>query len=103
MTDLAFDLRNAPSTDPISIYRYRDGLYAADLLTCALVYLDLFTWLDKSPSSKAGICQHFATAERPTDVMLTLLTAMGLIERGSDGTFSVTKLAREHLVSRSPW
>ena len=34
--------------------------------------------------------------------MLTLFTAMGLLEN-SDGNFSLTPTAREHLVSTSPW
>ena len=41
-------------TDPESLYRWRDGLYAADLLTAALVGLDLFTWLDEQPVRLAG-------------------------------------------------
>ena len=30
---MALDLTQAPSTSPQSLYRYRDGLYAADLLS----------------------------------------------------------------------
>ena len=40
--------------------------------------------------------------ERPADVMLTLFTALGLVE-AQDGVFCVTPLAREHLVRSSPW
>ena len=36
----ALDLFRSPATDPTSIYRYRDGLYAADLLTAAISHLD---------------------------------------------------------------
>ena len=39
------DLTCAPRTDPTSIYRSRDGLYADDLLIAALVHLDLFSWI----------------------------------------------------------
>ena len=39
------DLTLAPRTDPTSIYRSRDGLYADDLLITALVHLDLFSWI----------------------------------------------------------
>ena len=38
----------APNTNPTTLYRYRDGLYAEDLLILALVRLDFFTtrkWL----------------------------------------------------------
>ena len=30
------DLTRAPQTDPLTIYRFRDGMYAADLLTAAI-------------------------------------------------------------------
>src|ERR1051325_8058875 len=46
----AQDLLQLPSTDPTSIYRYRDGLYAVDLLTAAISHLDFFTWLNQHPS-----------------------------------------------------
>ena len=96
------DLTRAPHTDPLNIYRYRDGLYAVDLLGAALVWLDFFTWLGEHPSDKAAICRALEIAERPTDVMLTLFTAMGLV-RARDGVFSLTESAREHLVKTSPW
>ena len=95
-------LTSQPQTDPVSIYRYRDGLYAADLLAAALVWLDLFTWLDHHPSDRAGICRALEIKERPTDVMLTLFVAMGFL-RLENGIFSLTGLAREHLVKTSPW
>jgi predicted O-methyltransferase YrrM len=99
---MAFDLRTVPSTDPTSIYRFRDGLYAADLLACALVFLDLFSWLDQHPSTPQEICDKFSTTARPTDVMLTLFVAMGYLQRDGDKLL-LTQLAREHLVRNSPW
>ena len=96
------DLKGSPATDPTLIYRYRDGLYAADLLATALVWLDFFSWLGVHPADKETICQHFEITDRPTDVMLTLFTAMGFLEQRS-GIFSLTQLAREHLVNNSPW
>jgi SAM-dependent methyltransferase len=96
------DLLRTPNTDPTSIYRYRDGLYAADLLTAAISHFDFFTWLGEHSSDLAGICQGLQIQPRPTDVMLTLFTAMGLI-RSSDGVFSLTDRAEEHLVKSSPW
>jgi len=96
------DLTRQPGSDPTLIYRYRDGLYAADLLTTALVWLDFFTWLDLHPSNTSEICGHFEINHRPADVMLTLFSAMGLIRR-QKGVFSLTELAREHLVKNSPW
>ena len=96
------DLRIVPETDPTSIYRYRDGLYATDLLACALVFLDFFTWLAEKPGTKEEICRHFAVHERPTDVMLTLFAAMNLLDRQGE-TVSLTPMAREHLVQSSPF
>jgi len=98
----AFDLLQSPSTDPTSIYRYRDGLYASDLLTAAISHLDFFTWLNEHPSDLTAICRSLDLRERPADVMLTLFTAMGLL-RSENGIFSLTPLAREHLVKTSPW
>jgi predicted O-methyltransferase YrrM len=96
------DLTSTPSTDPVEIYRLRDGLYAVDLLGAALVHFDFFTWLAEHPSDKAAICRELQIVERPTDVMLTLFTAMGFVEPRA-GIFHATELAREHLVKSSPW
>jgi len=96
------DLTATPATDPLEIYRLRDGLYAVDLLGAALVHFDFFTWLAEHPSDKATICRDLQIVERPTDVMLTLFTAMGLVE-SKGGVFHVTPMAREHLVKSSPW
>jgi len=95
-------LTSPPATDPTSIYRYRDGLFAADLLGAALVGLDFFTWLNDHPSDKAGICRSLELAERPADVMLTLFIAMGYLQQ-EIGVFKLTDLGREHLVKDSPW
>ena len=98
------DILLRPATDPTSIYRYRDGLYAADLLTAAISHLDFFSWLNEHPGDLQTICRGLDLRERPTDVMLTLFTAMGLLhaEKGT-GTFALTDLGREHLVKSSPW
>ncbi len=95
-------LTSPPTTDPTAIYRSRDGLFAADLLAAALVWLDFFTWLNEHPSDKAGICRDLKLAERPADVMLTLFAAMGFLQ-SENGIFKLTALAREHLVKDSPW
>lgn len=99
---MAADLTSVPQSDPLRVYRYRDGLYAADLLTAAVVHLDFFTWLGAQPSSKEEICAHFGFVERPTDVMLTLFAANGFVESRA-GVFHATLTAREHLTTGSPW
>ena len=97
-----FDLRSAPQTDPVDVYRVRDGLYAADMLITGIVHLDLFSWLAQQPATREEICRAFNTTDRPTDVMLTLFAAMGLVEE-RQGVFHLTDKAREHLVSSAPW
>ena len=96
------DLTQLPQTDPLPIFRQRDGIYTADLLGAAVAHLDFFTWLDKTPADLAGVCRAFSFHERPVDVMLTLFCAMGLLEK-RNGMFCVTPMAREHLVAGSPW
>ena len=101
-TPAPLDLTRSPQTDPLEIYRYRDGLYAVDLLTAAITEFDFFTWLAAHPSEPAAICRALGLTARPMDVMLTLFTANGFIRRTA-GAFHVTELAREHLVSTSPF
>lgn len=99
---MAHDLTLQPATDPTPIYRCRDGLYADDMLIVGIVWLDLFTWLAGNPSDAEGIMRQLNTTPRPTDVMLTLFVAMGLLERRGS-VFYVTPAAREHLCADSPW
>ena len=95
-------LTRLPQTDPLEIYRYRDGLYAVDLLTAAITEFDFFTSLAAEPADLASLTRRFAIAERPADVMLTLFTADGFVAR-EGGRFHVTATAREHLVRTSPF
>lgn len=97
------DLTSLPRTDPLEIYRHRDGLYAVDLLTAALTEFDFFTWLAAHPGTPEAIGAALGLAPRPLDVMLTLFAAEGYLARAPDGTLHVTPLAREHLVSTSPF
>ena len=96
------DLTTLPHTDPLEIYRYRDGLYAVDLLTAAVTEFDFFTHLAAHPSDKATLCRDLGLTERPTDVMLTLFAANGFV-RSVNGVFHISEVAKEHLVSTSPW
>jgi predicted O-methyltransferase YrrM len=91
-----------PDTDPTSLYREHDGLYAVDMLTAAICHLDLFSFLAEQPADLPALCRALDVRERPADVMLTLLTAMGLLHNNT-GVFSLTRTAREHLVKASPW
>jgi SAM-dependent methyltransferase len=96
------DLTRRPKSDPNLILRQRDGIYAPELFAVALVELDFFSRLAKSPADFRTICSSMGLAERPADVMLTLLCAMGFVEKHGD-VFQVTENAREFLVRDSPW
>lgn len=89
--------------DPGALLRYRDSIYASDLLLCAVAYLDFFTHLKGSSLTSDEICSTLNTAARPTDVMLSLFMAMGLIECEDGRLYSLTGISREYLVSDSPF
>jgi predicted O-methyltransferase YrrM len=97
-----FPLTSRPATDPTPLYRYRDGLYAVDLLSAAIVFLDFFTWLNSHPADQPSICRSLGLAERPVDVMLTLFSANGLV-RKEGPIFQLTPLAKDYLVKDSPF
>ena len=94
-------LTAASKSDPTLLYRYRDAMYAPDMLIVGL-HLDLFTRLASQPMTMDEICAGFDITPRPTDVMLTLFSAMGLLERSGD-RYQLTATGREHLVKGSPW
>jgi len=95
-------LLDDPVSDPLSLYRYRDGISTVDLLAVGISHLDFFTWLADHPSTFAAITAHFGIHPRPTDVMLTLFTAQGLVQQNG-GCFHLTLRAREHLNAGSRW
>jgi 3-hydroxy-5-methyl-1-naphthoate 3-O-methyltransferase len=91
--------------DPTALYRIRDGVYAADLLTAAVAEFDLFSWLARhGPLRATEFRDGLGLAERPADVLLTYCAALGLIDRdvAHDDLVAVTDLARHHLVGGSP-
>ncbi len=95
---------NPPVSDPAPLLGYRDGQFAAELLAAAIIHLDLFTWMDTHPGvGTAELCAHFELAPRPADVLLTLCRANGFIKTDARETHNLTLLAKEHLVSGSPW
>ncbi len=95
-------LLNEPATDPLPLYRFRDGISSVDLLAVAIAHLDLFTWLDAHPATFGAIVAHFGLHTRPADVMMTLLSALGLVTQ-SGGVYHLTLRSREHLAAGSPW
>lgn len=101
MSSPALDLTLPPETDPLELYRLRDGFYATDLLAAALVHYDLFSHLATKPSSLEDLCHDLGLACRPTDVLLTLLASLQLVQAQA-GRFHLTPTAQEHLVKSSP-
>ena len=96
------DLTRGTDTDPTSLFRSRDELYATDMLVAGLKGLDLFSWIEIRPVTVDDIARHFGLHQRPVDVMTTLFAAMGLLTR--DGAqLRNSPLASEHLVRTSPW
>jgi 3-hydroxy-5-methyl-1-naphthoate 3-O-methyltransferase len=91
-----------PTTDPTPVYRQRDGLYAPDLVTAGLVWLDVFSWLDRHPSTLEALCDGLGLHPRPADVMITLYAAMDLVVRDA-GVIRLTPMAREHFAGDSPY
>jgi hypothetical protein len=96
-------LDQLPTTDPTSILRYRDGVYAIDLLTAAVAEFRIFDALRIQPGTLAEICARFGWDERPADALLTLCLANGYLDQDGDGVFTPSTTALEHLCQGSPW
>jgi hypothetical protein len=92
-----------PASSADFIYRTRDAIMAADALAVAIVHLDLFTLVDRSPADVAGLCDRFGLHRRPVDVLCTLLIAQELLTRDGGGRLHPTATAREFLVAGSPF
>lgn len=96
-------LDQLPATDPTSLLRYRDGVYAIDLLTAAVAEFRIFDVLRETPGTLAEICSFFGWDERPADALLTLCLANGYLDQDEKGVFTPSKMALEHLCQGSPW
>ncbi len=91
-----------PDSDPIRLYQYRDGLYAVDLLTAAIVEFTFFSRFDPVGMTAAAVCSMYGFSPRPADVLLTLCAANNLlVEEG--GRYHMTLTAKEHLCAGSAW
>jgi hypothetical protein len=87
--------------DPSRLLRYRDSIYASDLLICAVAYFDFFTFLNEGPKTFDEICDNMRIQPRPADVLVSLLVSMELIESREHG-YGLTDLSATYLVSNSP-
>jgi len=92
-----------PTTDPTALFDIAEGMHAVEALTASVAWLRVYEWLAEHPSDEAALCHALSLAPRPAHVLLTLLASLGLVERSSDGVYSLTDLAREHMLPDSPW
>jgi len=92
-----------PATDPTPIVEHFRGIHATELLTAAVSHFKLFDLLANKPLGVTELCRHLNLAERPLVVLTTALSAMKLLRKERDGRFALTELAREHLVTGSPF
>ena len=87
-----------PSTDPTPIFEHFRGTHGTELLVAATCHLKLFDELASSPLTWDDMKQALGLEERPLVVLTTALRAMGMLTKNSDGRFSPSPLADEHLV-----
>ena len=88
--------------DPSRLLRYRDSIYASDLLVCAIAFFDFFTFLDEGPRTFDEICDKMKIQPRPTDVLLSLLLSMELVKTHDHRYYELTDLSATYLVSNKP-
>ncbi len=86
---------------PDRLLRYRDSIYAVDLLLCAIARLDLFSTLGDRPRSFDDLCRDLRLSPRPAEVMMTLFKAMDLV-RDDGGVYAISDEARRYLTKTSP-
>ena len=86
-----------PATDPTPLFEHFRGAYATELLTAAVAHFGVFGLLAESPRTFEELRAALALADRPANVLLTALRAMGLVHQ-QDSRFALTPLAAEHLV-----
>ena len=87
-----------PQTDPTAIFEVFRGNHATELLAAAVHHLGVFRIVASGPLGFDELRDRLGLAERPANVLLTALRAMGLIDRRTDGLLDLTPVAREHLV-----
>jgi len=87
--------------DPSRLLRYRNSIYASDLLVCAIAYFDFFTFLKERPRTLNEICEKMEIQPRPADVLVSLLLSMELVEM-REHRYALTNLSATYLVSNSP-
>ncbi len=87
-----------PVIDPTPLFEIYRGQFATSLLVAAVAEFDLFGVLAAGPLMLEQLARQTSLADRPLQVLLTALRAMGTLERLPDGRHQLTALAAEHLV-----
>ena len=87
----------SPRLDPTIIFELFRGSYGSELLTAAVAHFGLFAKLAEGPKTLDELRGELKLAERPANVLVTALRAMGLIAEDAAGRLVATPLAAEHL------
>jgi predicted O-methyltransferase YrrM len=90
-----------PITDPTPIFEHFRGSYGAELLTAAVAHFDVFDRLATGPKTFTELRMGLGLDERPANVLITGLRAMGLITSVPPDRLALTEVAREHLTPES--
>jgi ubiquinone/menaquinone biosynthesis C-methylase UbiE len=90
-----------PETDPTPIFEAFRGNHATDLLTAAVAHLGVFATLAGGPLEPGPLRERLGLADRPFQVLVSALRALGLLRLDLDGRLELTGLAREHLAPGS--
>jgi predicted O-methyltransferase YrrM len=86
-----------PNTDPTPIFELFRGNHSTEILVAAVCHLQIFEHLHGEPQTWEELKQCVQLEERPMQVIMTALLAMGLLHKDSSGRYSSTELAAEHL------
>lgn len=98
MTSLVPPLR-PPVTDPSPLFEHYRGQYATSLLVAAVAEFQIFDHLAAGALNLDTLKARTGLADRPLQVLLTALRAMGTLERLPNGDHALRPLAAEHLVT----
>ena len=89
-----------PRTDDRPLWDIVSGLLECPTLLVAHD-LKLFPLLARGPRTTAEVAAGLGIAPRPSETLLTMCAAMGLI-RERDGRYTLTELAEDYLLDDSP-
>jgi len=92
-----------PQSDPTPIFEAFRGNYATELLCAAIGHFNLFAHLTDGALSFDELRGRLGLDQRPANVLITALRAMGLLLADVRGNLDLTPLAREHLTPGGPF